>query len=457
MQRHPLVAEAAEAGVNIGGHAACSCGSSLGTYCKCCSKADADRALVAVARLLEGRIAEVSRARLVQEAQTQTGHKQPLTAGDFDEALFMESQQKRCPVRSVNDFCKFVTLKCRLLSRKNRGNFSTSPVPEEDILKFLRVVAKASSDFQVEVVVVSTIYIERLLELHPLVRLTELNWRSVVLAAMHLAIKTWEDVHPWNAELCRYLQRTLGLDIPTNRLHVLELRFLVGLDYRVGVSAELYAAYLFALRDADRPATPQLNPRGSWKARSDPDLVSFSLVESQVSTPNTTPPPRRLHQSRRLSIESREARAKPAPVPRIGRLLKGFLRQQSAPSELFQSNAEIQVPQQQGSKPLPQHDHGDLSARSVSTAASSGRAAEAGSPTGSSWASEEDATNLVRPSRPQLDPRNPHVGFLRHAPRAAPPSEYIAGRRPPETQTTPPLRRLVSPLAARVVTPRRRQ
>nr|USW07972.1 cyclin Y-3 [Crypthecodinium cohnii] len=134
-----------------------------------------------------------------------------------------------------------------------------------------------------ELVMISAIYIERLVCMTQLV-LTTKNWRSVVVAALLLASKVWEDVHPWNADFACMLAKCLDLRlIAPVSMYRLESRFLHGLDWKVCVSGEEYARYLFAIRDAEiltpRPCsagrsavhaihtTPQRQPEEEYEPR----------------------------------------------------------------------------------------------------------------------------------------------------------------------------------------------
>ena len=119
--------------------------------------------------------------------------------------------------------------------------------------------------------VLAAIYTERLLKRHPTLRLTKKNWRPLLIAALHLASKTWEDVHAWNSDFSVYhLRVAIGLDYPVRSLHRLELQILTGLDYRMEISGELYASYYFALtEEIQRSNTP-------------PHLLNESLLASSL-------------------------------------------------------------------------------------------------------------------------------------------------------------------------------
>lgn len=126
-----------------------------------------------------------------------------------------------------------------------------SPTPErptvECILELLADISRALF-FCHQVVVISAVYIERLLN-NTTVVLTPGNWRSIVVVALQTASKVCEDVHPWNADFEDCLLDVAGLRYKSGALYRLESAFLDQLGWKVFVDGEEYGNFYFALLD----------------------------------------------------------------------------------------------------------------------------------------------------------------------------------------------------------------
>lgn len=203
---------------------------------------DSDRLLAGVARLIYRHVAEgdaLESAGLKLTAPESKGRGVPLRAGDFDEVHFTAKPNFR-----------------RRFSLSRLWQCFRQPALVDEIYALLQNVA-ALTEFKKEIVVLAAIYTERLLKRHPTLRMTKGNWRPILIAALHLASKTWEDVHAWNSDFSAYLRVAIGLQYPVRSLHRLELQMLTGLDYHMEVCGELYASYYFALtEEVQRTHTP---------------------------------------------------------------------------------------------------------------------------------------------------------------------------------------------------------
>lgn len=94
------------------------------------------------------------------------------------------------------------------------------------------------------------------------VRMSPQNWQAILIVALLVSTKVWEDVHPWNADYAIILGRAAELRLTSPRsLYHLESRFMQGLNWSVSVPGEVYARYYFALRDADTLKSPLLRRR----------------------------------------------------------------------------------------------------------------------------------------------------------------------------------------------------
>jgi hypothetical protein len=123
------------------------------------------------------------------------------------------------------------------LEKVEHENVSPS---ETDIYDFFKVVFSHAS-LSGECGVVCLIYIERLMEVAGLMLLPS-NWRPVVLVALLLASKVWQDMSSWNVEFaCAFPQYSL------KSINRMERLFVEYLKWDLYVSGPLYAKYHYAL------------------------------------------------------------------------------------------------------------------------------------------------------------------------------------------------------------------
>mmetsp|Transcript_34488 Transcript_34488/g.78714 ORF Transcript_34488/g.78714 Transcript_34488/m.78714 type:complete len:491 (+) Transcript_34488:50-1522(+) len=144
------------------------------------------------------------------------------------------------------DESHFLALRCRCFPRKRRKD----PVTLDAVKAFLTDVAQ-SLYFCKQIIVLAAIYLERLMT-HAGTKLSTGNWRSIVIVAMMISSKVWEDVHPWNADFEECMEDVAGMRFQPRALYRLESLYLEKLQWRVFVDGEVYAAYFFALVE-DQP------------------------------------------------------------------------------------------------------------------------------------------------------------------------------------------------------------
>lgn len=116
----------------------------------------------------------------------------------------------------------------------------------EDITSFYRDIF-LRSQMEVDCIVISLIYIERLIK-KTLGRLrpTPSNWRSLLFSCMVLSSKVWDDLSMWNADFSKI--GPSGVTFSLRRTNELEVALLTALEYKVKVNASEYAKYYFLLR-----------------------------------------------------------------------------------------------------------------------------------------------------------------------------------------------------------------
>lgn len=118
----------------------------------------------------------------------------------------------------------------------------TRKMPDVDVIyKFLAMIFKAER-LDAECGIMCLAYIERMITLTGLT-MDPVNWRRIVLSALILASKVWEDQSVWNVDFLPVFDNLTAQD-----LNKLERQFLALLQYNVSLTASLYAKYYFELR-----------------------------------------------------------------------------------------------------------------------------------------------------------------------------------------------------------------
>mmetsp|Transcript_11540 Transcript_11540/g.12679 ORF Transcript_11540/g.12679 Transcript_11540/m.12679 type:complete len:300 (-) Transcript_11540:270-1169(-) len=108
---------------------------------------------------------------------------------------------------------------------------------------FLGVVFKAAQ-LSGECGVMCMAYIDRLLKVQDLA-LRPSNWRRIVLGALMMASKVWEDQAVWNVD---FITDETFPNLDVNDLNALEREYLNFIQYDVNLKAGEYAKYYFELK-----------------------------------------------------------------------------------------------------------------------------------------------------------------------------------------------------------------
>ncbi|KAG0048978.1 hypothetical protein BGZ83_006163 [Gryganskiella cystojenkinii] len=134
--------------------------------------------------------------------------------------------------------------------RTSRIVNSSSYVPSErvimtraDVFDFMRFIFDCGQNLGAENAIITLIYVERMTELGNL-SFHAINWRRLLLGALILSIKVWEDLAVFNSDVCAIFE---GLNVKD--VNALERFSMAKLQYNVSVKRSIYAAYFFRLRD----------------------------------------------------------------------------------------------------------------------------------------------------------------------------------------------------------------
>ena len=134
--------------------------------------------------------------------------------------------------------------------RRSPGDYrylDTTSVPSLDaITDFYRSIF-LRSQMEVDCIIISLIYIERLIKLtNGKLTPSSNNWRSILFSCMVLASKVWDDLSMWNCDFSKIGPG--GVIFSLSRTNELEIALLRALEYKVKVNASEYAKYYFLLR-----------------------------------------------------------------------------------------------------------------------------------------------------------------------------------------------------------------
>ncbi|XP_015416586.1 PREDICTED: cyclin-Y-like protein 1 [Myotis davidii] len=114
------------------------------------------------------------------------------------------------------------------------------------IYRFVRTLFSAAQ-LTAECAIVTLVYLERLLT-YAEIDICPTNWKRIVLGAVLLASKVWDDQAVWNVDYCQILK-----DITVEDMNEMERHFLELLQFNINVPAKYYFDLRSLADDNDLP------------------------------------------------------------------------------------------------------------------------------------------------------------------------------------------------------------
>lgn len=150
----------------------------------------------------------------------------------------IKNRESKYNVRTLDIFDE----KLHPLSREPVSDDYDKRDPEHRVIyRFVRNLFNAAQ-LTAECAIVTLVYLERLLT-YGEIDIAPCNWKRIILGAILLASKVWDDQAVWNVDYCQILRDTAVED-----MNELERQFLEMLQFNINVPSGVYAKYYFDLR-----------------------------------------------------------------------------------------------------------------------------------------------------------------------------------------------------------------
>lgn len=166
------------------------------------------------------------------------------------------------------------------LSRDPLPDDYDQKIPEQKtIYQFMRNLFKAAQ-LTAECAIVTLVYLERVLSYGEL-DLCPSNWKRLVLGAIMLASKVWDDQAVWNVDFCQILK-----DINVLEMNELEREYIQLLQFNVNVASSIYAKYYFDLRQVAKENQISFPDELLTKEKA-VKLEALSIVNNRLQQPQS--------------------------------------------------------------------------------------------------------------------------------------------------------------------------
>lgn len=136
---------------------------------------------------------------------------------------------------------KFDEKRFPLTESRVRSDYAQRIPKEEDIYRFMSRIFTAAT-LSAECAIITLVYVNRAVAYTNLT-LHASNWKRVLLGAILMASKVWDDQAVWNVDFCTILPK-----IDVEDMNELERTYLEMLDFNIDVDSSVYAKYYFELR-----------------------------------------------------------------------------------------------------------------------------------------------------------------------------------------------------------------
>uniref|UniRef100_A0A0R3RH41 PITH domain-containing protein n=1 Tax=Elaeophora elaphi TaxID=1147741 RepID=A0A0R3RH41_9BILA len=230
----------------------------------------------------EMKLKDNRRSFYVLDAQSLTTVMSPLQKSNSCSTIFLDDSTISQPNLKNTIKCISLAIYYHIVNRKNRAHerlmeifeerlhpITRDPIPIEmmsrdpdhrQIYRFIRTLFHAAQ-LTAECAIITLVYVERLLN-YAEMDLCPSNWRRVVLGAIMLASKVWDDQAVWNVDYCQILK-----DTNVDDMNELERQFLECLEFNINVPSSVYAKYYYELRTLAMANDLQLPLQPLYKER----------------------------------------------------------------------------------------------------------------------------------------------------------------------------------------------
>uniref|UniRef100_A0A914W585 Cyclin-like domain-containing protein n=1 Tax=Plectus sambesii TaxID=2011161 RepID=A0A914W585_9BILA len=230
----------------------------------------------------EMKLKDNRRSFYVLDSHVSGSFAHPLKKSNSCSTIFLDDSTISQPNLKNTIKCISLAIYYHILNRKYRGHerlmeifeerlhpITRDPIPSEymtrdpehrQIYRFIRTLFHAAQ-LTAECAIITLVYIERLLNYGEM-DLCPSNWRRVVLGAIMLASKVWDDQAVWNVDYCQILR-----DTNVDDMNELERQFLECLEFNINVPSSVYAKYYYDLRTLAMANDLQLPLQPLYKER----------------------------------------------------------------------------------------------------------------------------------------------------------------------------------------------